>query len=121
MYQNKKIVVFGVSQDKSKYGYKIFSTLLKKGFSVYAVNPKGGEVEGRQVYACLADVPASAEVALVVVPPAVSPSVVAQCVQAGVKEIWFQPGAQNPVAFAAAEAASMNAVDGCFMAENGLW
>ena len=70
LYQNKKIVVFGVSQDTSKYGYKIFHTLLQKGLQVYGINPKGGQVDGHPLYATLTEVPGSPEVAVMVIPPA---------------------------------------------------
>ena len=69
-YQNKTIVVFGVSQDPSKYGYKIFHTLAQKGFTVYGINPKGGQVDGCNLYASLADVPGPVDVAIMVIPPA---------------------------------------------------
>ena len=67
-YQNKIIVVFGASQDPSKYGYKIFHTLTQKGFTVYGINPKGGEVNGQKLFASLADVPGPVDVAIMVIP-----------------------------------------------------
>ena len=121
MYRNKTIAVFGVSVDPAKYGYKIFTVLLKKGFRVYGINPKGGEVAGQPVFARLADVPARADVAIMVIPPAALVPAVQQCIDAGVKEIWFQPGAQSDDAYDLAETAGIMAVNSCFMADNGLW
>ena len=121
LYQNKKIAVFGVSQDSTKYGYKIFRTLAEKGFEVYGINPKGGEINGRKLYPSLAEVPAPVDVAVMVIPPAALEAAVGACKQKGVKEIWFQPGAQQDRAFVLATAAGIRAVNACFMAENGLW
>lgn len=121
MYKNKNIAVFGVSQDPSKYGYKIFSALLEKGFSVYAINPKGGEVLGEKIYSTLKDVPVSVEVAVLVIPIKALLGAVEQCENNGVKEIWFQPGAQDPTAYNAAKEAGMRPVNGCFMVDNGFW
>ena len=121
VYQHQKIAVFGASENTAKYGYKIFHTLLAKGFSVYGINPKGGQADGHTFYTRLSDVPEAIDVAILVIPPAAAPEAVAQCQAQHVKEIWFQPGAQNPAAFTAAEQANMHAVNGCFMAENGLW
>lgn len=121
MYQDQTIAVFGVSADPSKYGYKIFTVLLEKGFRAYGINPKGGEVAGQTVYARLADVPAKPDVAVMVIPPAALVPAVEQCVKAGVKEIWFQPGAQSDEAYDLASAAGIKAVNSCFMADNGLW
>ena len=120
-YQNKKIAVFGASENTTKYGYKIFHTLLQKGFSVYGINPKGGNVDGQSFYVSLDKVPGSVEVAIMVVPPAALVQAVEQCKAQGVKEIWFQPGAQQDEAFVLATAAGIKAVNACFMAENGLW
>ena len=120
-YQNKKIAVFGVSQDPSKYGYKIFHTLLQKGFAVYGINPKGGNADGQTIYSSLAQIPAPVEVAIMVIPPAALLPAVQACKEKGVKEIWFQPGAQQDEAFVVATAAGIKAVNACFMAENGLW
>lgn len=120
-YKNKTIAVFGVSQDPSKYGYKIFHALTQKEFDVYGINPKGGEVDGKALYASLADIPVAIEVAIMVIPPAALLSTVEACKHKGVKEIWFQPGAQEDNAFVLATAVGIKAVNACFMAENGLW
>lgn len=120
-YKNKIIAVVGVSQDPAKYGYKIFTTLLHKGFTVYGINPKGGELEGQKIFPSLADVPAAVDVAILVIPPQALLPAVAQCAQKGVREIWFQPGAQDPQAFQAAQRAHIHAINACFMAQNGLW
>ena len=70
MYENKTIAVFGVSADPSKYGYKIFKTLLDKGFRVFGINPKGGQVAGQTVFKELASLPVKPDVAIMVIPPA---------------------------------------------------
>ena len=121
MYEDKNIAVFGVSQDSSKYGYKIFSTLLEKGFSVYAVNPKGGEVFGKKIYPSLKEIPVSVEVAIFVIPQKALLNAVEQCENGGVKEIWFQPGTEDPTAYYATKEAGMRPVNGCFMVDNGFW
>ncbi len=120
-YQNKQIAVFGASENPAKYGYKILHTLLQKGFSVCGINPKGGQIDGHAFYASLAEVPHVVDVAIMVIPPAALVPAVGQCKNKGVKEIWFQPGAQDDEAFVLATAAGMKAVNACFMAENGLW
>lgn len=120
-YKNKVIVVFGASEDPAKYGYKILTELASNGLNVYGINPKGGHIKGNTFLTCLAEVPARVDVAIMVVPPAVLPSAVEQCIKAGVGEIWFQPGARSESAYQAAVSAGIHAVNGCFMAENGFW
>jgi len=120
-YQDKKIAVFGASEDPSKYGYKILTDLAADGLEVYGINPKGGHVKGHTFFASLADVPAPIDVAIMVVPPVVLDGAVAQCIAANVREIWFQPGARSDSAYQAAQRAGIKAVNSCFMAENGFW
>lgn len=115
------VAVFGVSQEPAKYGHKIFKTLQAKGFTVFGINPKGGQILGAPVYARLADLPQRAHTAIMVIPPAALPQAVRQCIDGEVKEIWFQPGAQSQEAYDLAVQAGIAAQDGCFMAENGLW
>lgn len=121
MNPHDTIAVFGVSQDASKYGHKIFKTLQAKGFSVYAVNPKGGQVLGAPVYEKLSGIPVKIHTAIMVIPSAALQDAVQQCIACGVKEIWFQPGAQAPLAYETAVQAGIDAQDGCFMAQNDLW
>ena len=122
MADHRVWVVFGVSlTDPSKYGSRIFKDLLATGYAVYAVNPKGGELFGKPVYKTLADIPQEVYGAILVVPPAAVMGAVEQCIARGVKEIYFQPGARDPQAYQKAVAAGIEAVESCFMAENGLW
>lgn len=115
------LAVVGVSQDPAKYGHKIFKTLAAKGFDVYAVNPKGGETLGRKIYPSLEDLPQKPQTVIMVIPPASLPDAVRACIKNGVRQIWFQPGAQSPEAFTLAQSAGILAVESCFMMDNGLW
>ncbi len=114
--------VFGVSlTDPAKYGSRIFKDLLALNYRVYAINPKGGTLFGKPVYKSLAEIGQPIYGAILVVPPAAVADAVRQCIRAGVQEIYFQPGARNPQAYQQAVQAGIHAVEGCFMAENGIW
>lgn len=117
----RKIAVVGASEDASKYGYKIFTTLLKSGEEVYGVNPKGGTVEGRKIYASLSDIPARPDVVIMVVPPLQTRPVVEEAIKLKIPEIWFQPGTQHPKSVALARANAIEAIEDCFMARGGYW
>ena len=121
MYTHKTIVVFGVSQDSSKYGHKIFTALVRQGLQVYGIHPKGGEVAGRTLFTDLKQVPTPVDVAVLVIPPTALEAAVQQCMEARIPEIWFQPGARSAQAFELATSAGIKAVNGCFMADNGFW
>jgi len=49
---------------------------------------------------------------LIVVPPRQSENVVKQAAEAGIKDVWFQPGAESDAALAFCEARGMEAISG---------
>ena len=87
--------VVGASQDPRKFGYQVFRSLRDAGYRVYPVNPKGGELDGVEVYPSLADLPEPPEVIDMVVPPAVTEQVVREARELGLTRIWMQPGAES--------------------------
>lgn len=91
------------------------------GLTVYGLNPKGGQVDAVNLFKSLAEVPGPVEIAILVIPPAGLENAVNQCIEKGVQEIWFQPGARSEAAFNKAQAAGLKAINGCFMADNGFW
>ncbi len=49
--------VIGVSREPEKYGHEVFVSLVAAGCTVYPVNPKYTEVDGRPCYASLGALP----------------------------------------------------------------
>ncbi len=95
-FVNRRVwAVVGASQDRRKFGYQIFRSLLDAGYTVYPVNPKGGELDGVKVYPSLADLPQLPEVVDMVVPPAVTEQVVREAHGLGLSRVWMQPGAES--------------------------
>jgi predicted CoA-binding protein len=98
-FVNRRLwAVVGASQDRSKFGNRVFRSLRGAGYEVYPVNPKGGELEGTGVYPSLGDLPQAPEVVDLVVPPAVTEQVVREAHQLGLTRIWMQPGAESQAA-----------------------
>ena len=44
------VAILGASADRTKFGNKAVREFLARGYTVYPVNPKGGEVEGLPGY-----------------------------------------------------------------------
>jgi predicted CoA-binding protein len=122
-FVNRRVwAVVGASQDRAKFGYRVFRSLQQAGYTVYPVNPKGGELEGVTVYPSLADLPEPAEVVDLVVPPEVTEQVVEQAHRLGLKRIWMQPGAESPKAIAYCHAHGMQVVhQACAMVHRRRW
>jgi len=104
--------VVGASGDRSKFGNITFRELQSRGKQVYPVNPKATEVEGETCYPNLAALPEPVDRVLIVVPPRQSENVVKQAAEAGIKDVWFQPGAESDAALAFCEARGMEAISG---------
>ena len=93
---HKTFAVAGSFRNESKYAYKIFRTLKKKGHTVFPINPKIDAVDGVRCWADVSDVPDHIDVAVLVTPPAVTEKIVCTCYVSGINKIWMQPGAESP-------------------------
>ncbi|MDR0291184.1 MAG: CoA-binding protein [Elusimicrobium sp.] len=120
--KNKTVAVVGVSADAAKYGSKIFKTLKHDGADIYAVGRQDVKVMGEQVYKSLSELPKKPVLVIMVVPPAAAMPVVEEAVKLGVKEIWFQPGAENEEAenFAKNNGVAVTS-HACIMVRGGYW
>jgi uncharacterized protein len=102
--------VVGASNDRSKYGHRVFMALRSSGYIVYPVNPNQGEVAGVPCYPSVSALPTLPDVVDLVVPPEVGLEVVRECAAAGVERVWFQPGAESPAAIALARELGLKVV-----------
>ena len=117
----KLIAVVGVSDDASKYGHKIFRDLLKAGYPVKGVNPKGGFVLGHNIYRSFSEMEQKPDLVITVVPPAVTEKVVEECNALGIKTVWMQPGSESEAALAKARTYGIKTISACFMVQKGVW
>ena len=119
---NKTIAVVGATEREEKFGYKIFRDLLKHGFAVRGVNPRGGIILGQKIYKELRDMDVVPDLVLTVVPAQVTEKIIEQCKSMGIREIWMQPGSESQAAIEKARKYGMTVTaDSCFMVEIGIW
>ena len=104
--------VVGASTDRAKYGNKVLRCYRQHGMAVTPVNPNAAEVEGLRTVASLRDVPAGTRAASVVAPPKAAQGIVEDAIAAGIEHLWFQPGAEEPAAIAAARRAGIAVIAG---------
>lgn len=109
--------VVGASRNTEKYGYLVHHSLKAAGKTAYPVNPSAEDVAGDRCYPSLADVPQTPDVAVMIVPPAVTEAAVTECVRLGIRQVWMQPGAESPSAVAACRTNGITVVSGgpCIM------
>ncbi len=109
------VAILGASADRSKFGNKAVRAFLAQGYTVYPVNPKGGEVEGIPVRHSLADIPPDVKLDRISVylPPAIGLRMVPEIAARGCGELWLNPGSESDELVAAAEQRGLNVIQAC--------
>lgn len=87
--------VVGATDNKDKYGYKVFKKLIDLGYESYPVNPNKENILGRKVYPKLKDVPENPDVVSIITPPKVTTEIVKECKELKIDKVWMQPGAES--------------------------
>jgi len=115
----KTVAVIGASADRGKYGNKSVRAHLRAGWEVYPVNPKGGRIEGLQVYASLRDIPARINRVSIYLPPAVGIGALPEIASAGPDEFFVNPGAESDELVAEAKRLGMDPILACSIVDVG--
>ncbi|MFA6533826.1 MAG: acetate--CoA ligase family protein [Patescibacteria group bacterium] len=99
LFSPRSVAVIGASRDKQKLGHQVLANILKYGYrgKVYPVNPAAGKILGLKCYRSALEIKGAVDLAVVAVPAAVVPQVLAECgqkkipsaivISAGFKEI----------------------------------
>jgi hypothetical protein len=116
------VAILGASSDHTKFGNKAVRAFLAKGYTVYPVNPKGGEIEGLPVRHSLADIAPDVKLDRISVylPPAVGLKMLPQIVARGCKELWLNPGSESDELVAEAEKQGLNVIQACSIVDVGM-
>jgi predicted CoA-binding protein len=113
----KRIAFAGLSRNTRDFSHILYREFRRRGYDVIGVNPSaGGEIDGEQVYASVAEVEPKPDAVLVMTAGARSPGVVEDCRRAGVTRVWLYrgglPGAVNSAAIEACRKAGIAVVEG---------
>ena len=116
------VAILGASADRSKFGNKAVRAFLARGYDVYPVNPKGGEVEGLPAYKSLAEIPPDVKLDRISVylPPAIGLKAVPEIAARGCSELWLNPGSESDDLVAAAEQKGLNVIQACSIVDIGM-
>ena len=93
--ENTSIALIGASNDRSKYGNKIYRDLRNKGYNVTPINPKEEKIEGDRAYTSIEEMKKLPDIANFVVPPPVAIKIAQNITNLGIKHLWFQPGSES--------------------------
>jgi len=87
--RGERFAVAGVSRSPAQAANSVYRKLRTSGYEVYPLNPNASEVEGAPCYPDLRSVPVPIDGVVVATHPDVSIDIVRQCVDAGVRHVWF--------------------------------
>ncbi len=87
------LAIVGATDHPEKYGGIIYRDMKAKGFPVFGVNPYRKTVDGDQCWPSVLDLPEKPTIVVLVVPAKRGIGVIEECAQAGIRNIWIQPGA----------------------------
>ncbi len=113
--------VVGASNHMEKYGAQVFACYLEHGRMAYPIHPREKYVQGRPAYRSLRQLPQMVESVSVVTHPEISLEIVEEAGAAGVKRLWFQPGAENAAVLDRARDLGIDVIAGgpCVLVELG--
>ena len=93
--KNTTIALIGASNNRSKYGNKIYRDLRSKNYHVIPINPKEKFIEGDKAYSSIEEMETYPDIANFVVPPPVAMKIAQHIANLGIKHLWFQPGSES--------------------------
>ena len=85
----KSVAVIGASAESGKVGYDVVHNLLEAKFQgdIYPINPKAETIQGLKVYKSVLDVPASIDLAVIVIPSKFVSGVMEECGKKGIHAV----------------------------------
>ena len=90
IYRNYAVI--GASQNKAKYGYKIYNQLKANNYQVFGVSPIYQEIDGDKLYPNLESIPSPIDVVVFVVSPKHVAYYIDEMRNIGIGYAWMQPG-----------------------------
>lgn len=88
------VAIIGASEKTDKLSHGILKNLLQYGYSgeVYPVNPKSSEILGKKCYPDITSVPDPVDLAVVILPAPVIPSILEACGERGIRNVTVISG-----------------------------
>lgn len=83
LFNPQSIAIIGASKHKEKLGYQILDNIIKNGYkgNIFPVNPDAIQILGLKSYSNVSDISDPIDLAIIVVPAAVVPEVLQECVK----------------------------------------
>ena len=89
----KRFAIVGVSRQPKDFSRALFREFQTREYQPVPVHPQATEIDGAPCFAHLRDIQPPVDSVLLMTSPAVTNVLVQECVEAGVKRVWFYRGA----------------------------
>ncbi len=87
--RKKRVAVLGVSRDPQDFSHRLFQEFGKGGYEAIPVNPNADEIDNQPCFSGLKELQSPVEAALIMTPINLTDNALADCVNAGVENIWI--------------------------------
>ena len=93
-FEPSSVAIIGASGVPGKPGHEVIKNIQANGYSgkVYPVNPKGGEILGIDVCSSIAALPRDIDVAVIILPAAVTAQAMRECADQGIRHFVLSSG-----------------------------
>ena len=88
----KRFAFVGVSHQPKDFSRGLFREFKTRGYEPVPVNPAAEEIDGVPCFARLRDIQPPVDTVLLMTSPTVTNLVVRECVEAGIRRVWFYRG-----------------------------
>lgn len=91
----KNWAVVGATDNKDKFGYKIYQRFKEYGYNVFAVNPSLDQIDGDKCYDSIKDIEANIDAVDMVVNKKIALEVLKDVKDKNIEYVWLQPGSRS--------------------------
>jgi len=93
-FEPESVAIVGASNNPARINYQIVANLIRLGFQgrIYPVNPSEKEIMGLKAYPSVKHIPETVELAVIAVSYAVTPAVLKECVEKGIRRVTLIAG-----------------------------
>ena len=93
-FEPKSVAIVGASNNPTRVNYNLVANLTRLGFRgrIYPVHPSEKDIQGLKAYPGVKDIPETVDLAVIGVSYAVTPQVLKECVDKGIKRVTLIAG-----------------------------
>lgn len=123
-WKSRNIAVAGISRSGKKFGDSIFKELHSRTINLYPVHPDLESYQNLKCYKAISELPQDTDALIICTNPEHSLQMAKDAFSIGIRNIWFQQGAQTKEASEFCKINGINAISGecvfMFLDKNGF-